>query len=633
MRSHFPLALLACLPAIAALGAVPDDGLIPPVSAIKADRPRLLVRPQTTPFAISLEQLAALPRDAEFQRMLDQLQAQDHAAAQAMVWLLTKDASAAERAVRRIRAYRFPGDVDTFHIFGYLTEFGLAYDWLYGYPGFTSAIKAEIRANLAPLAEQAIQVTNDHMFHNYIWMSAGGVALWAMATAGEDAAADRLFEQIRQRFNQGLYPAWRYLDGLPSEPMGYWSLYVFTPGVWTLLAAQSAFETDLVGTVRTQHGEWLERHFENLIHSTLPNMRYIPWGDLQGGPNGGVTHEMAGVIDGATWALRSPPGVRFSRGLQDKRGLERFHGETAIFYMLYSRQPQAEPTDPPLSFLAGNRHSGHFIARSGWDDGATVVAFRCTDHFGDHHHYDQGSFFVWRNGPLAVDPPVYRKVGGPQQLTEHHNTLLLGDRPQRPVRGQWFVTVEDFQKNLHGGRKLETGDILFSEDAGAWAAVAGQFAQAYDEDLLESCVRQLLFVRPDKVIVVDRLRAGVGKPLPCVQWLLQLPREPSRQERALVASNGTSWIRCRAVVPADGALPTVSATPVNTQRASFEYRGQAELALVHVLDVGDGTVAGPPPAVTAQQAGQDILVAVDGSTFVFAGTGDYRVTGDRYNCR
>ncbi len=623
------LALLACFPTIAALGAAPDDGPIPAASAIKADRPRLLIRPRTTPFAVSLEQLAALPRDAEFQRMLAQLQAQDDAAAQAIVWLLTNDASAADRAVRRMRSYRYPGEVDTFHIFGHLTEFGLAYDWLYGYPGFTPAIKAEIRANLAPLADQAIQVTNDHVFHNYIWMSAGGVGLWALATAGEDAAADRLFEQIRQRFNRGLYPAWRYLDGLPSEPMGYWALYVFTPGVWTLLAAQSASETDLVGAVRTQHGDWLDRNFQNLIHSTLPDMRYIPWGDLQGGPNGSVTHEMAGVIDGATWALRSPQGARFSRWLRDQRGLARFYGETAIFYMLYARQPQAEPAAPTLRFLAGNRHNGHFIARSGWDDGATVVAFRCTDHFGDHHHYDQGSFFVWRNGPLAVDPPVYRKVGGPQQLTEHHNTLLLDDRPQRPVRGQWFVTIEDFQKNLQAGRKLETGDILFSHDAGTWAAVAGQFAPAYNEGLLESCVRQLLFVRPDKVIIVDRLRAGAGKPLPRVQWLLQLPREPSPQDRGLVASNGNSWIRCRAILPADGAMPTLSATPVNTQRASFEYPGQTELALVHALDVGDGTVAGPSSAVAARQTGQDVRVVVDDSTFVFAGSEDYRVTCGR----
>ena len=350
MRANLLRVLIVLMSVVAAGSLAWGDDLIPPASAIKTDRPRLLLRPRPTPCAISLAQLDALPRDAEFQRMLDQLKAQNHAAAQAMVWLLTKDPAAADRAVRRMRAYRYPGEVDTFHIFGRLTEFGLAYDWLYNYPGFTREIKAEVRAGLAPLARQGVRATNDHMFHNYIWMSAGGVALWAMAIAGEDAAADQLFEQIRQRFNRGLYPAWQYLDGLPSEPMGYWSLYVFTPGVWTLLAAQSAFETDLVGAVRTRQGAWLDRHFENLIHSTLPDMRYIPWGDLQSGPNGGVTYEMAGVIDGATWALRSPHGSRFGRWLEEKRGLERFHGETAIFYMLYARQPQAPARGPAPEF-------------------------------------------------------------------------------------------------------------------------------------------------------------------------------------------------------------------------------------------------------------------------------------------
>jgi hypothetical protein len=524
-----------------------------------------------------------------------------------------------------MRAYRYPGQVDTFHILDHLTELGLAYDWLYNYPGFTAEIKAEVRASAAPLAKEGIRISNDHMFHNYIWMSAGGVALWALATAGEDAPSDRVFEQIRQRFNHGLYPAWQYMDGLPSEPMGYWALYVFTPGVWTLLAAQSAFEKDLVAAVRTSQGAWLDRNFDNLIHSTLPNMRYIPWGDLQSGPNGGVTHEMAGVIDAAAWALRSPQGVQFSRWLQAKRGLERFYGETAVFYMLYTRQLKAEPAWPPLSFLAGNRQSGHFIARSGWDDGATVVGFRCTDHFGDHHHYDQGSFLIYRNGLLAVDPPVYRKIRGPQQLTENHNTLLVGGQPQRPARGQWFKTVEDFQTNLNAGRKLETGDILFTRDAGPWAAAAGQFAQAYDCAAMASCVRQLLFVRPDKVVVVDRLHAVPGKELPEVQWLLQLPGPPKEEDGGVAASNGKSWLRCRALLPGE-ATPAVSATPVNTHRVSFTYPGKADVALVHVLEVGDGATAGPPARIAAGRAGQDVRVTVDGRTFVLAGAPQYAVT-------
>jgi hypothetical protein len=650
-----------CSSDLAIGGPLGASELIPPALQIKPDHPRLLLRPAATPYAISLAQLRGVPRGADFDRMLDQLKGQDHAAAQALVWLLTGERAAADRAVKRMRAYRYPGKVDTFHIFGRLTELGLAYDWLYDYPGFSREIKAEIRANVTPLAKEGLRASDDHMFHNYIWMSAGGVALWALATVGEDGPSDVLFEQIRQRFNNGLYPAWQYLDGLPSEPMGYWSLYVFTPGVWTLLAAQSAFETDLVAKVRTQEGGWLDRHFENLIHSTLPDMRYIPWGDLQGGPNGRVTHEMAGVIDAATWALRSPHGAQFSRWLRQKRGLPRFHGETAMFYMLYTRQlqvaalpkgtvPFRAPCEawsrenwdspqvigrPPLSFLAGNRQSGHFIARSGWDDGATIVAFRCTDHFGDHHHCDQGSFLIYRKGLLAVDPPVYRTVRGPQQKTEHHNTLLIGGQPQRPVRGQWFKTVEEFQKNLQGGRRLETGDILFHHDAGPWAAVAGQFAQAYECEALQSCVRQLLFIRPDKVVVVDWLRAVPGRKLPEVQWLLQLPAEPKREGGGSVGDSpifavrklgqSPSWLRCRATLPG-AAEPAVSATPVGTRRVCFTYPGKAEVVLVHVLEVGDGATAGPPAPVRASQVGRAIKVIAGRQTFVFAGDSQYSVS-------
>lgn len=605
---------LAVLVALALPGFAAD--LIPSADKIKTDRPRVLLRPKATPHAVSLAQLRELPRDADLNRILSQLKEQKHAAAQALVWLMTGDRAAADRAVERMKSYRYPGKVDTFHIFFRLSEFGLAYDWLYDYPGFTPEIKAEVRRNVRPLAEEGFKATNDHMFHNYIWMSAGGVALWSLATAGEDADSDRLFEQIRTRFNRGLFPAWRYLDGLPSEPMGYWALYVFAPGLWTVLGTQSAFETDLVSVIRKEENGWLDRHFENLIHSTLPDMRYIPWGDLQSGPNGGVTMEMAGILDAAAWALASPEGARMSQSLAAKRGLSRFYGETAIFYPLYTRHVSAAPKTPSLSFLSGNRQSGHFIARSSWEDDATIVAFRCTDHFGDHHHYDQGSFLIYRKGLLAVDPPVYRTVRGPQQRTEHHNTLLVGGRPQRPARGQWFVTVEDFQKNLQGGRKLETGDILFHRDAGPWAAVAGQFAQAYDCEELQSCVRQLLFVRPGKVVVVDHLKASPGRELPEVQWLLQTPSEPKQEAGAVQTDNGKSWLRCRAILPESASI-AVAATPVGTHCVRFTYAGKSELTLVHAMETGDGTKASAPAAITAQREGQTLQVRIEGMVYEF----------------
>jgi hypothetical protein len=415
--------------------------------------------------------------------------------------------------------------------------------------------------------------------------------------------------------------------------MGYWALYVFAPGVWTLLGAESAFETDLVGRIRTEQGGWLDRHFANLVHSTLPNLRYLPWGDLQGGPNGGITHEMACVIDAAAWALDSREGVWLSRRLAAKRGLRRFYGDTAVFYMLYAPHLDAEPPEPALAFVAGAEHGGHFIARSGWGDGDTVVAFTCTDHYGDHHHYDQGSFIIYRHGLLAVDPPVYRKIRGPQQRTENHSTLLIDGKPQRPCRGQWFKTVEVFKKNLEGGRRLECGNILFHRNAGAWAAVAGRFDQAYDCPALASLVRQVLFIRPGTVVVVDRLRAAEGQRLPPVQWLLQVPAEPEVDGPAVTAANGASWIRCRAVHPSAPA-PQVEPTPVRTHRVAYAYpggkadtdAGKKTRTLVHVVEVGDDDPAATAPVpVSVREADGAVCVTTDGRTFTFVGPPGYAV--------
>jgi hypothetical protein len=128
----------------------------------------------------------------------------------------------------------------------------------------------------------------------------------------------------------------------------------------------------------------------------------------------------------------------------------------------------------------------------------------------------------------------------------------------------------------------------------------------------------LLFVRPDKVVIVDRLLAAAGRELPEVQWLLQLPGAPREDGGGLLASNGKSWLRCLAVLPG-GAKPVVATTPVNTYRVSFTYPGKAEVVLVHVLEVGDGTTPGPPAPIAASRAGGDLEVAVEGQRFIFSG--------------
>ena len=239
-------ALLLLLPAARARA---EEGPLPPRASIKTDHPRLLVRPRQTRLAVPLATLRDLPRGADFKAMLDRLKGQDDASAQAMVWLLTNDPAVAERAVKRLRAYRMPAKAETFEAYYRLREFALAYDWLYDAPAFGKAVRAEVRANVAPLAGVAVKLGDDHVFHNYTWMSDSGLALWGLATAGEDEESGKFYDVARGRFNDRLFPGLRYLEGLPGESMGYWAQYHFSGSVTVTLAAQSATETDLVAAV------------------------------------------------------------------------------------------------------------------------------------------------------------------------------------------------------------------------------------------------------------------------------------------------------------------------------------------------------------------------------------------------
>ncbi|MFT5367822.1 MAG: hypothetical protein ACI8V2_002783 [Candidatus Latescibacterota bacterium] len=611
-----------------------NQEIIPPLAQIKQERPRLLLRPDTTPFAISLSQLRNAPKGTDYDTLLEQLQLQDNAAAQAMVWLLTGEEAAADSAIARILSYRVPDDYNTFHVHSRLTEFGLAYDWLYTYSGFTSEKKAEIRKHVLPVAWKGYQNANDHMFHNYVWMSAGGSAIWALATAGEDAEADKLFNAIRTRFNTGLFPAMHYLDGLPSEPLGYWFYYDFSPCMLTLLATQSAFEFDLAKQIQETQNDWITRHFLTMVHGVLPDLRFIPWGDMQSGPNGGATIQYAGLMDGVTWLLQSSQGAWMSQWLAEKRGIKRFYKWTAIFYMIYTRNIPQETQEPNLSYLSGNKQAGHFMARSSWEDDATIVTFRATDHYGDHNHHDQGSFMIYREGLLAVDPPIYKKVRGPQEPTAMHNTLLLDGMGQRDCRGQSFPTIEIFEEKRTGGPLLETGDILFHTERKDWAAVAGQFAQAYDTTKVSSCVRQLLFIRPATILIIDHLQAPQGQTLPSVDWLLQVPQEPEITQDGILASNEKNDLLLKSLnLDLKRNPPTIKPTEVQSYTVSLAYNDSRngkkavnELLLIHQIDIDSQAGESMTQTATQWQKGANYCDAkVNGQTFRFNLTHPYDV--------
>jgi len=361
----------------------------------------------------------------------------------------------------------------------------------------------------------------------------------------------------------------------------------------------------------------------------------MPWGDMQSGGDGGVTHEMACNVDMLTWATKSATGAYLSKWLAGKRGDKRFYGETAMFYFLYTRTGESKPATPRASHLSGGKHGGHFIAREKWDDGATVVGFRCNDAYTGHNHMDQGSFVIYRKGLLALDAGYYKNAGGPQRKTENHNTLLLGGKGQRYVRPRANASLESYLRGLKpGNRGFETGNILFHKEAGSWAAVSGEFGQAYDSTVVGGAVRQILFVRPGVVAVVDHLAAPQGKVLPEVSWLLHLPAKPGLAGSALVVNNRKAWLRCRPLL-SGGQPPAVKegrATLIRPKQrkptwcATYRYAGVEKLTLVHLIEVGDGTTPGKQLDAKAEAVAGSVKLALGGKTYVFSAKVPYAVS-------
>jgi Heparinase II/III-like protein len=610
--------------------------LIPAASAIKKDHPRLLIRPKATPHAISLEQLKSIPRDAEFKRMLAQLRKCGGAAPHALAWLLTGKKADAEKALARMKSWKTPDSKslnNAFRIYFGCRDMALAYDWLYNYPGFSKEIKAEVRAKVLPLAQAGAR-GDDHIFHNYVWMWNSGAMLWALATAGEDPESDKILKAVGRRFNTKYFPAMKHLAGQPADSQGYWALYCLAPGTMVLLSAQSACEQPLVAQVKAD-GDWLRGQLQNIVHAALPDMRYLPWGDMQSGPDGAVSHEMACNIDMLTWATKSSTGAYLSKWLTGKRGDKRFYGETAMFYFLYTRNLSSKPAAPPLSHLSGGKHGGHFIARDKWQDGATILGFRCNDAYTGHNHMDQGSFVIYRKGLLALDAGYYKKAGGSQRQTRNHNTLLFGGKGQRYVRPRSNASLESYLRGLKPGkRSFETGNILFHKEAKAWTAVAGEFGQAYDPAVVGKVVRQVLFLRPRTVAVVDHLTAPAGKNLPEVSWLLHLPSEPQINAGTLVTDNGKAWLRCRALLPAKvkpkvkGGATTLIAPKKKqpTWCATYKYPGKASMVLLHLIEVGDGTTPARQVRAAVKSVAEGLELKLGSSTYLFASRAPYSVS-------
>lgn len=240
----------------------------------------------------------------------------------------------------------------------------------------------------------------------------------------------------------------------------------------------------------------------------------------------------------------------------------------AVTDFIWDAEPD-EPLDvntfPPAHLASG---IGRVYARSDWSDDASWLRFECGDYFVGHQHFEVGNFEIFRYEPLAADAGEYTNYVSNHSVnylirTIAHNCILVyqpeetwerlrdGGRNKYGNDGgqtkKWEWTTDTFDQWKAKRETFERGDIVAYENRPGYMFVAGDCTKAYSPSKLSLWIRQIVFVRPHKFVIFDRVVST--KPEYQKTWLLHSFNEPQISGNTVTVKNGKGALHVRTLLP------------------------------------------------------------------------------------
>lgn len=264
--------------------------------------------------------------------------------------------------------------------------------------------------------------------------------------------------------------------------------------------------------------------------------------------------------------------------LRRRRGA---NAEARLVDLLWDEEPEpaagAKPGDLgelPLAHLASG--IGRLYARGDWSDDATWLRFECGDYFSGHQHFDVGHLEIFRREPLATESGEYHDYLSNHSVnwllrTVAHNCVLVHDPDEVWTRlrdggkhryandgGQakrWEHTVDTLEEWQAARERFERGDVIAYQDHPGLLYVAGDCTPAYSPEKLALWVRQVVFLRPHTIVVLDRVVSR--RPDQAKAWLLHSREEPVVDGATATITHGEGRLVVRTLLPENARLATV----------------------------------------------------------------------------
>ncbi|MBE7467482.1 MAG: heparinase II/III family protein [Planctomycetes bacterium] len=580
--------------------------------------------------------------------------------AAALVSALENDAKLARAAIARAQTY-IQGPIRTGHVtFGHdLALCAIVYDHTHAH--WTEAERAAFVAYANKTIEANVN-SETGVFHNgYYGYKNWGIGLACYATLHENPRARGFLDALLNDYRTRACPALELAGAGGGWAEGHYVHYWIFEWLVFCEAARACEGLDLYACAPKFFGS---RAIASLFevwpgHAPHELNRPVPMGDGGYGTYGGYSEKILAARRILCAHYRDDPAHAAAAAYNRK--IERTCIPEAYSWLDFLWNDPRVPSGDLNAFKRSHFSpgAGWAAARGDWSGDATYLFFRCADRFTAHQHLDAAHFLIYKHAPLAGDGGVYDAFDSSHTSNYYlrsiaHNTILVHDPGERFPDGiraagasfndggqayPWCGSPMGHNGNASDaadwkaqGALSDIADFAAFEDRGAYVYMVADATRAYSAKKLELFTRQIVFLRPDTIVICDRVRAR--SPAFKKTWLLQAMETPKEQDGRLIVANGAGRLTVQTLLPAQTSVklcsgadlykvdgqscpPSKPVDHVPVCRVEISpVQAQAFDVFVHVLTTGSSGAPVPPPATVKDEA-DGVEVSVAGAAIRF----------------
>ncbi len=360
------------------------------------------------------------------------------------------------------------------------------------------------------LTESGNSYVSSHNTWNNIFCNQNALTLYDAEglTQQQKDTVQQWYETIYDKHINGFIPVWTYY----RDDDGGWN-WGAAYAMWSLMDQFQLFENMRIATDKNffEDLSWVQNSINQYVYFMQPNNKCIHLGDGQMELSADRTIYLHARIYNdprSLWMAQYYSADEFLTWTIPK-----------FFKLQYKdfTMPTVDQPELPLDWWTDK--VGLSVSKTSWDSTATMVTFfNSPSKRAAHEHRDNNSFTIFKNKPLLLDAGYYDSYGTSHyrnyyQRTIAHNSICVYD-----TTDEYFCFGDPASND---GGQIESihlrnyDDIFLAENQrGNWIKYAStnsytyNIADAqlsYDNSKLDFFRRRLLYLKPNKVIVLDHI--------------------------------------------------------------------------------------------------------------------------------